>query len=231
MKSSRCVLFMSVLFMVCLAMAQPSRSHYDPAPARRAGSQKGFVEWVFSRINPQDIDYGARIEEMRQDALDATVRDDSFWTDALAIGVFGMTFGLYYWQHRQNQRIRFSTTRIITGYHNELAVARDRLANLSAEYARIKAAPDDPFEAGLVSRPPASKRETASSGNSNSKDAASGTSNEPSAVERQLREEKDNLSQQLARGNETIGSLRQQVATLTRRLEEEQLKNRKLRGE
>lgn len=227
MKWARHIMVLGLLLAACLGTAQTPTSSHAPAPASHKGPQKSFIDFVFSRINSKDIDYGQRIEDLRSTALEATVLDFGFWTDIVAAGVLGMTFIIIYWQYRQNQRVRFSTTRIVTGYRNELAVARDHIAKLSAEYARLKTVADEQVEAALVSRPPASKRENAS-GNGAGKGASSSAQ---SAVEQHLREDNDKLNQQLRRANETIGNLRQQTGTLTQRLEEEQQKNRRLRGE
>jgi uncharacterized coiled-coil protein SlyX len=189
------------------------------------------VDSSLSLLNPRNIDYGMRIEEWRQNALDSTARDFSFWADAIAAGVLGMIFIFIYWQFRQNQSVRFSTARLIAGYENELVVVRDRFAKLSAEYRRIKCTADEQMEDTARSKPQAVKRENAAPGNGNSMERVPAGSSGQTAVQLQVRGDDGSLNQQLAGANDTIGNLRRQVSALTKRLEEEQQKNRKLRGE
>jgi hypothetical protein len=217
--------------VACLATAQGPRSHYDPAPGRRTGPQKSFVDSSLSLLNPGNIDYGMRIEEVRQNALDATVRDSGFWADAIAAGILGVIFIVICWQSQQNKSIRSSTARLVAGYENELVVVRDRFAKLSAEYNQIKRAADEQMEDTLRSKPQVARRENVAPGNGHTMEKVSGGANGQTAVALHVREDAGSPNPQLVAANDTIGSLRRQVTALTRKVEEEQQKNRKLRGE
>lgn len=228
MKTSRTILIVIVFLFLFGAVGQAQNSRYDPSPARGTGKQKSFVDFVFGRINPQNIDYGERIEQWRQGMLDSTVRDYGFWADAFAIMVLGTAFGIIYWQHRQNQNMRFHTARLLCVYHSELAAARTRGDQLQSQYEHFKrAAERQPEEALPVKQPPAT-RENASAGGLTQLLENSGR--QP-AVEQQLRQENEKLKGQRIKDNATIDSLRRQVATLGQKLEGEQQKMRKLRGE
>jgi hypothetical protein len=231
MKPLRASVLSTLLLAACLAMAQETRLHHDPAPARSAGPHKSFVDSSLGLLNARNIDYGLRIEEMRQSALDATVRNYNFWADAMAVGVLGVIFIYIYWQSRQNQSVRFSTARILVGYENELVVVRDRFAKLSAEYNQLRRTTDGQMEGTIAPKPQAMKRENATPGNGNNMEKIPAGGNGQTAVALQVRGEDGGLNAQLVAANDTIGSLRRQVSALTKRLEEEQQKNRKLRGE
>src|SRR5215471_18841704 len=122
MKRGTELLLITVLLAVCLAASQVPRSSYDPAPAHRSGQQKSFIDWAFSQINPRNINYGERIEEMRQSVLDNTLRDPAFRAEALLIAALCVLFVFYWWECRTTGSLRVSTTRIVTAYDNELAV-------------------------------------------------------------------------------------------------------------
>jgi len=224
MKCSNTILSLTLLLAANLTAAQIPRSHYDPAPAHATGQQKGFVEFVFSRINPQNIDYGMRIEEFRASVLDATVRDVSFWADAFAAGLLVLSFGIIVWQQRRIHGMRFSTARIVTGYHCELTQARDQIARLSAEYNTIKRAADEEKEETFFAKPQPAGRENSARDNGKSPVKLA-------AIATQTAAPGGDPNPELAKANQTIGSLRKQVNALSRRLDEEQNKNRKLRGE
>ena len=224
------LLLITVLLAVCFAAAQVPRSSYDPAPAHRAGQQKSFIDWAFSQINPRNIDYGVRIEALRQSVLDDTLRDPDFRSKALLIAALLGLFIAYWWECRTTGGLRVSTTRIVTVYHNELAVARSHIAKLTSEYAQAKRVLDDQMETRLAAKTQKTKpSNTSPSGEASPGNASNGSTDKPG--ETQLGDHDSGLNQQLLDANQTISSLRRQLGIVTRKYEEEQQKNRKLRGE
>ena len=203
------------LLAVCLAAAQATSSRYDPAAGHRPVQQKGFTEWALGRINSRNIDYGAQLEEIRQDILNDTIRDPEWRAKALLIAALGGLFIVYWWEVRTNGGLRVSTTRIVTAYHNELAVARDEIAKLTAEYAQAKRALDDHTEMALAIKMTKGKREDGAT--NSKKDGAPADSGSSQMSVEQLQIENN--------------SLKQQVKTLTTKWQEEQQRNRKLKGE
>jgi hypothetical protein len=202
--------------VACLAFAQAPKARYDPAPSRHPPEQKSFVEWVFSRINPGNLDCGARIEEMRQSLLDETLRDPQFRAKALLIAALLGLFVAYWWECRTNGNLRVSTTRIVTAYHNELAVAREHIAKITTEYAQAKRILDDQKGTALPASAATGKRE----------DSAAIVSKK-GAVSAAPAHTQLTMEQLLTENN----SLKQQVKTLTTKWQEEQQRNRKLKGE
>lgn len=227
MKRAARLLLPLAMSAVCFAVAQVPSSRYDPGAGRRPTQQKSFIEWAFSRINPRNIDYGARIEAMRQDLLNGTVRNPEWWGKALLIAALTGLYIAYYWEVRRSGRIIVSTARVVAGYENELVMARGQITKLTAEHRRAKRILDDQVEA-------AKSQKSKSTGSAPSEDGLKANAygdgkdrpNEP-----QTEGQDSELSQQLLAANQTIGSLRRQVGTLTKKYEEEQQKNRKLKGE
>ena len=230
MKRAVQMLLLTALLITDVVAGQVSRSRFDPASASHSAQQKSFVDWTLSQINSKDVDYGKRIEEMRQTILADTFRDSSFRTDALLIAALCVLYVCYWWECRTKQALRISATRIVTAYHSELAMAREEIARLWAEYTQAKRILDEQLEAEVVARPEKTKSENGvSSGN-----GARGTiipGGNGKTVEPQLSDQDNGLKQQLVQANDTITSLRRQVSVVTRKYEEEQQKNRKLRGE
>lgn len=234
MKSSfyRFLLPAVILVVVVSGHPQTPSSHYDPAPSSTDRRQKSFTESALARINLRDIDYGQRIEDARRTAIEATVENYYFWSNlvsaAVAVGMFLYALYLY----RMRQHMTFTAAELATAHQNQLAVAQAHIADLSAKFRQLRSETDTQREAGVAVKSAVAKSTLAAAGRGNNgKDAAVSSQPAPSPVERQLRDEKEKLNQQLARANESITSLRQQVATLTGKIEEEQRKNRRLRGE
>src|SRR5262249_23843490 len=144
------MLLMVSLFVTDFVADQAPRSRFDPAPASHSAQQKSFVNWTLSQINSKDVDYGGRIEHMRQIILMDTLRDPSFRTNALLIAALCGLYLFYWWECRTRRALRISTTRIVTAYHSELAMAREEIARLSAEYRQAKRILDEQLEAEVV---------------------------------------------------------------------------------
>lgn len=205
-----------VLFAACLATAQAPRSRFDPAQAHPAEQQKSFVDWAFSQINPRKTDYGDRIEQVRQSVLDNTLRDPSFRGETLLIAALCVLFTFYWWECRTKGSLLVSTTRIVNAYHNELAVARDQIAKLSTEYAQAKRQLGEQTDAASVVKAAVEKREDVANNAGKKEVVPAKSSNHQLTVQQLLTEN---------------NSLKQQVKTLTTKWQEEQQRNRKLKGE
>ena len=85
MKRAVQMLLMVGVLVTDFVADQAPRSRFDPAPASHSAQKKSFVDWTLGQINSKDVDYGERIEEMRQSILQDTLRDPSFRTYALLI--------------------------------------------------------------------------------------------------------------------------------------------------
>ena len=230
MKRRAQMLLFMLLLAACFAAAQVPRSHHDPAPAHRPGQEKNFIDWESSRINPRNIDYGAQIEELRQSVLDDTLRDPDFRSKALLITALCGLFIAYWWECRTTGGLRVSTTRIITACHSELAVARDLIIKLTGEYGQAKRILDEQMETVLRTKSQRTKlSNTTASGDGPKGNAPDASNDKPS--ESKLEGQDSVLNQQLLEANQTISSLRRQLGIVSRKYEEEQQKNRKLRGE
>lgn len=225
MKSSYSLILSCAVMVASIAPAQTSNSGHDPVPRSRAMQQKGFVDSTLGRINPNNVDYGQRIEDVRRIAFESTLESYDFWSNVAVMAVAVLLFLYVLYQARVRKKMTFSTAELLTSYHNQLAVAEEQLSDVSAKYVRLTAAVEREKEAMVAAKAAPARPQTVGSGNN--KDVGRNAS---STAEQQLRDDNAKLSQQLGGANETINSLRKQVSTLSRRLEEEQQKNRRLSG-
>lgn len=56
-----------------------------PEPARSTQKPQGFFDYALGKINPQDRDYGAVIQERRANAVEHTVDDLYFWSNVVTL--------------------------------------------------------------------------------------------------------------------------------------------------
>lgn len=212
-----------VVVVASTAAGQTSNSRYDPTPGGRTVQKKSFVESTLGRINPGDVDYGQRIEEARRIAIEAIFENYYFWSNAVSTAVAVVLFVFVLYQLKMRRQMIFSTAELVTSYHNQLTVAEAQLSKVSVRYAKLRTdIEQEPVP--TVKAPPSRPQRAASS------DGKEPARDPMPATEKQVRDDNTKLKQQLGSANETITSLRQQVTTLGRRLEEEQQKNRRLTG-
>lgn len=233
MKWARTIGFLGIVLAALAASGQTSRSSYDPAANRPAKQHDSFMDFALKKLNPQDIDYGENIEEMRRTAIVATMDDYYYWSNLVAISGLVIMFCLFSRQHVVLKRRAFSTARVVTWYHNELVEARNQAFEQGAKYLQLKRLADDQIEAGLAQKPQPPKGDSVSgepSGGSG-KSANGSAPNAQIQGDQSLREAIKKLEDQAGKDKETIKSLRQQTGVLSRRLQDEQQKNRSLRGD
>jgi hypothetical protein len=221
MKRTRKVGLVGIVFATLILHGQTSRSSYDPAANRPAKQRDSFMDFALKKLNPQDIDYGQKIEEMRRAAVVATIDDYYFWSNFGAVCALALTFSLFFRQHILLKRRELSTARLVTWYHNELVEARNQAFEQGAKCLALKRSLDDHVESTL------SQNGNPAKGDVIPKESpeAAGVSAAPGG-EQVLRDALKKLEQQASRDKETINSLRRQTSILSRRLQEEQQKSR-----
>jgi hypothetical protein len=226
MKRAYTITFLGVVFAALSASGQASRSSYDPSAGHAAKQHDSFADFFMKRLNPEDTDYGQRIEEMRRTAILATIDDYYYWSNLASISGLAVIFCLFFRQHAILKRRVFSTARLVTWYHNELFEARNQAFEQAAKYLELKRHTVDQLEADLAKQQPpkGASHSHGSSGSSGKADEAVTTA--LAQGQESLREIIKKLEQQAGKDKETINSLRQQTGVLSRRLQAEQQKNR-----
>lgn len=154
---------------------------------------------------------------MRQSILESTLRDTTFRVEALLIGALCFLYVCYWWECHRSTNLKVSTVRIVAACHNELQASRQHIAKLSSEYAQARRMLEERTEAAsLAAHTVGGKRQSAAVNGEQKDLVAASTGNG------QLN--KDEL---LVENN----SLKQQVRTLTIKWQEEQQRNRRLKGQ
>jgi hypothetical protein len=230
--SSKTVLTFA-LFLASWAAAQSPRSSHDPAPRKPQKHYDSFVDFALKQINPQDIDYGQRIEEARQSFIDDSILSLEFWGNTLPVIVLLIAFGMFVRQDNERKRREILVAEVLAWYHNGLVDAHQEHSGLLTKYRQLKKIYDDQREAKLAegaqpvgsdSLPPGTgKKESRGSGQP-AQPPASGTKPQPPS-------EVESLRIQVSELTNANKSLRQQISTVGHRLQEEVQKNRTLKGE
>jgi hypothetical protein len=252
-------LFLAMLPLVCSAQGRRiAGDHGGQGPSLKP--KDGFVDFALKSINPADKDYGQCLDESRKILVHETVRNGYFWSNLIALGLLACLFIIIVYQHRVQTVREWTAAEVLMQYENSLSRAnaqveeatsknRGLMESLTALRESVLRFQTSPAEA--QERPAA---ETVSSRASNipaSQVASTKSSDTKSALGRPTRAatatspgnqiglfkpdvdlimKVNSLEQQLGRSQDEAKLLRRQVNESDRRLQEEQQKNRSLKG-
>jgi hypothetical protein len=252
-------LFLAMLPVLCFAQARPS-GYDPAAQAQSPRQKDGFVDFALKRINPADKDYGQCLDEGRKLLLEETMRNAYFWSNLVALGLLACLFIIIVYQHRMQTCREWTAAEMLAQHehavvranaHVEEATSRNRglmeaLTALRESALRSQAPPgeaqDRPALQTVSSRTssiPASQVATPKNGNAATapiRSARAATATPPANQIGLFKPEVDlvmkvnSLEQQLGRSQDEAKLLRRQLNESDRRLQEEQQRNRSLKG-
>ena len=127
---------MKMRAIICMAMLTPvlvfgqvggnrPRSSYDSAAqAGTKGQQQSGVSTALQKVNPQDKNYGAAIEQGRIAVLEQTVEDFYWWYCVVSTGVLFLLVMYVMWLWREREmRLKVSAD-IVSQLYNSYVTAR-----------------------------------------------------------------------------------------------------------
>ena len=252
-------LFLAMLPSLCFAQARPS-GYDPAAQAQSPRQKDGFVDFALKRINPADKDYGQCLDEGRKLLIEETIRNGYFWSNVVALGLLACLFVIIVYQRTVQTHREWTTADMLAQHshalsranaHVEEATSRNRglmeaLTALRESALRSQSPPgeaqDRPALQVVSSRAssiPASQVATPKNGNAAtapSRSARAATATPPANQIGLFKPEVDlvmkvnSLEQQLGRSQDEAKLLRRQLNESDRRLQEEQQRNRSLKG-
>jgi hypothetical protein len=252
-------LFLAMLPLLCFAQARPS-GYDPAAQEQPPKQKDGFVDFALKRINPSDKDYGQCFDEGRKLLLEETLRNGYFWSNLVALGLLACLFVIIVYQHRVQTCREWTAAEMLAQHEHALARANaqveeatsrnrglmEALTTLRESALRSQAPPgeaqDRPALQTVSSRTssiPASQVATPKNGNAAtapSRSARAATATPPANQIGLFKPEVDlvmkvnSLEQQLGRSQDEAKLLRRQLNESDRRVQEEQQRNRSLKG-
>ena len=252
-------LFLAMLPFVCFAQAHRS-GYDPAAQSQSPRQKDGFVDFALKRINPADKDYGQCLDEGRKMLLEETIRNGYFWSNLVALGLLAGLFVIIVYQHRVQTCREWTAAEMLAQHEHALARANaqveeatkrnrglmEALTALRESALRSQAPPgevqDRPTLKTVSSRAssiPASQVASTKSSSATSapgRSARAATATPPANQIGLFKPEVDlvmkvnSLEQQLGRSQDEAKLLRRQLNESDRRLQEEQQRNRSLKG-
>jgi len=252
-------LFLAMLPLVCFAQERRP-SYDPTGQAHSLKPKDGFVDFALKSINPADKDYGQCLDEGRKMLLEETVRNGYFWSNLVALGLLACLFVIIVYQHRVQTSREWSAAGTLAQYEHGLSRAnaqveeatnRNRGLMEALTALRNSALSSQSTPAEAQDRPAVETVSSPASGIPASQVAAIKSSDTKSASGRSARAaiaappanqiglfkpdvdlimKVNSLEQQLGRSQDEAKLLRRQLNESDRRLQEEQQRNRSLKG-
>jgi hypothetical protein len=252
-------LFLAVLPLLCFAQARPS-GYDPAAQEQPPKQKDGFVDFALKSINPADKDYGQCLDEGRKLLIEETIRNGYFWSNLVALGLLACLFVIIVYQHRVQTCREWTAAETLAQYEHSLSRAnaqveeatkrnRGLMEALTALRDSALRSQSTPAEAqdrpavetvgtGASSIPASQVASTKSSSvtSAHSRSARAGTAAPPANQIGLFKPDVDlimkvnSLEQQLGRSQDEAKLLRRQLNESDRRLQEEQQRNRSLKG-
>ena len=251
-------LLLAMLPLVCFA--QGRRAAGDPAGQAPSSKPKdGLVDFALKSINPAGKDYGQCLDESRKILVDETVRNGYFWSNLIALGLLACLFIIIVYQQRVQSVREWTAAEVLMQYENSLSRANAQVEEATSKnrglMEALTALRESAFRSQTSSAETQERRaETVSSRASSisaSQVASTKSSDTKSALGRPTRAatatlsvdqiglfkpdvdlimKVNSLEQQLGRSQDEAKLLRRQLNESDRRLQEEQQRNRSLKG-
>lgn len=231
------------------------------APQRPSKPRDSFVDFTLNRINRSEMDYGQCLGEGRTMLLEETVRNAYFWSNVVALGLLGCLFIIIVYQHWIQAKREWTAAEMLTQLEQSLArsnaqveeaTKRNRALTESLAALKQSTLQSQPPRADTVDktpfRPPRSHTASVqvSTTTAPKGDGAKPAVDRPAVAtvasnpgdqialfkpEVELVTKVNVLEQQLGRSHELEKHLRRQLNETGRRLQEEQERNRSLKGQ
>lgn len=252
---------LSIATLPVLSSGQSGQNSYDPAERKVSSKPRdGVLDFTLKRINPAGQDYGKCLEEGRALLLDESVRNGSFWSNLVALGLLGCLLLVIIYQHRLQTRRDWTAAQVVAHYEQALARSNAQVDQITKSNHGLNNALAAIRETALRStlKPRSSVQRassTATEGRTSSPQtapapppragsvkpaieraagiaAATGLAPQmaPSKLDADIVARINLLEQQLAYAQEENKQLRQRVAEGDRRLELEEQRNGELKG-
>ena len=252
-------LLLAMLPFLCFARGRRS-GYDPAAQARSSRQEDGFVDFTLKRINPADKDYGQCIDEGRQMLVEETIRKGYFWSNLVALGLLACLFVIIVYQHRVQTCREWTAAEMLGQHEHALTRANSQVEEATNRNRGLMEALSALRESALRSqgspgeaqdRPALQTVRSRTSSIQASQVASTKSSNTTSTADRSasaatatrlanqtglfkpdvdLIMKVNSLEQQLGRSQDETKLLRRQLNESDRRLQEEQQRNRSLKG-
>lgn len=252
-------LCLAVLPLVCFAQ-QRRPSYDPTGQAQSSKPKDGFVDFALKSINPADKDYGQCLDESRKMLLEETVRNGYFWSNLIALGLLACLFVIIVYHRRVQTCREWAAAETLAQYEHSLSRANAQVEEATNRNRGLMEALTALRDSALCSQSPPGEAQdrpavqtvsSQASGIPASQVASTKSRSVTSPPGRSARAvtatppanqiglfkpdvdlimKVNSLEQQLGRSQDEAKLLRRQLNESDRRFQEEQQRNRSLKG-
>ncbi|MHB1698549.1 MAG: hypothetical protein ACYCSN_00195 [Acidobacteriaceae bacterium] len=127
-------------------------------------TQKGFVDYVLNKVNPNGTDYGAALQADREAIVTHTVDDVYFWSNVLTLLLLTGAVAILILQLRSADKKEIIAAALITGLWNARVSDRIEIGRRTEQFNRLVETHNADVERALMLKTSASESTNESNG-------------------------------------------------------------------
>jgi hypothetical protein len=128
------------------------QSSDDLATRKAIKGPDSFADFALKQLNPQNTDYGCRLDNARKLAVHETFKAIDFWTATIAFSFLVLSFLVLLHQRRESDRREIIAAQLLAQYHNNWVDARKKVQDTIGRYNELVDATNNAAEAIFHSR-------------------------------------------------------------------------------
>jgi len=249
--------FSAAVLLFCAiapALMAQTRSVQPQTAGQAVRQRQGFLDYALGKINPSNTDYGAAMADGRSEAVNHTIDDLYFWSNAVTLGLLVCAAGITYFEWRSAAKKEIVAATIIAELWNGRVSDKIEIVRRTEQFNQLVELQNQETERLLSAGPKTSEPEQEAagsitksisqngySGSSAAGSAAKSTSQAPRATESaeggnandgtaRLQQSNLLLQRRVEALENSEGNLRQRLNQTTLLLDEERRRNATLKG-
>jgi hypothetical protein len=137
------VAMLCLLLVASVHPGFPQQQHSQAPSAKPSGVTKrreGFADFTLKRINSRNEDYGQCISDGRELLISETLENGYFWSNAVSLGLLGLFFAVIVYQRRLRVRRELMNVQVLCQMENSLARANEQAMTATKHNYELMAA-------------------------------------------------------------------------------------------
>ena len=250
---TRWVILVIALSCVCGYSFGQTPNKLSSATAQHPAKRQGFFDYALGKINPHGNDYGASMDSVRNAAVENTIDDLYFWSNAVTLGLLICAAGIIYFEWRSAAKKEIVAATIIAELWNGRVSDRIEILRRTEQFNQLAEQHNAEVERALMAKQlpnQAAEPETtdlkdtvhalARMANARNEDASGGSSDVPGTsladpslsgnITMTVQQQVQLLKNSLEATRNSERNLRERLNQTNTQLDEERRRNRTLKG-
>ena len=219
---TRWVILVMSLSCVCGYSFGQTPNKLSSPTAQPPAKRQGFFDYALSKINPHGNDYGASMDSVRNAAVENTIDDLYFWSNAVTLCLLVCVAGIVYFEWRSAAKKEIVAATIIAELWNGRVTDKIEIVRRTEQFNQLVELQNQETERRLSAGPKTSEQEQEAAGSITKSVSQIGQSGSPvagSAAKSTFPAPRATESAAVENANDGTARLQQSNLLLQRRVE------------